>query len=228
MNPLSALLEQSEWRHFLSDTLESAEFKRLMKTVAMEKNKGNLFPEEPDLFKAFLLTAPAEVKVVILGQDPYHGKGQANGLAFSVNRGVKIPPSLRNIFAELHADTGDPPPAHGDLTSWARQGILLVNSVLTVREGMPGSHRNLGWQHFTDAVIKTLSRRKKGIVFLLWGNDARCKTALIDASSHHLLTAMHPSPLSAYRGFFGCRHFSATNRFLEKEHKTPIQWRIPE
>ena len=182
-----------------------------------------VFPARDDIFNAFRCTDYGDVKAVILGQDPYHRPGQAHGFSFSVKKGVAVPPSLANIYKELHSDLGIPIPPHGCLTEWAENGVLLLNSVLTVREGKPGSHRGRGWEKFTDRVIELLSLREKPMVFLLWGNYAAAKAPLIDKSRHLVLTAAHPSPLSAYRGFFGCRHFSAANKFLGDG---AIDWRI--
>jgi len=167
------------------------------------------------------------VKVVLLGQDPYHGPGQAHGLCFSVPDGVAFPPSLVNIFQELHDDVGVPVPRSGDLTPWARQGVLLLNAILTVRAGEPASHSKIGWERFTDAVIRRISEQKTGVVFLLWGRFAQSKEALIDTRRHHVLKAAHPSPYSAERGFFGCRHFSRTNAILMQQKQSPIDWRLP-
>lgn len=185
-----------------------------------------IYPHQNLIFNAFEQCLLEEIKVVIIGQDPYHGAGQANGLAFSVNVGQKIPPSLRNIYKELKDDVGFEIPTHGDLTAWAKQGVLLLNSVMTVEEGKPGSHQNKGWETFTDAVINKLSGENNGIVFLLWGNYAKSKMELIDASKHYVLTAAHPSPLSAYQGFFHCKHFSKTNEYLLQQGKKPISWQL--
>ncbi|MCF8284773.1 MAG: uracil-DNA glycosylase [Sphingobacteriales bacterium] len=185
-----------------------------------------IYPHQNLIFNAFEQCLFEEIKVVIIGQDPYHGTGQANGLAFSVNVGQKIPPSLRNIYKELKDDVGFEIPTHGDLTAWAKQGVLLLNSVMTVEEGKPGSHQHKGWETFTDAVINKLSGENNGIVFLLWGNYAKSKMELIDASKHKIFTAAHPSPLSAYQGFFHCKHFSKTNEYLLQQGKKPISWQL--
>lgn len=185
-----------------------------------------IYPHQNLIFNAFEQCLLEEIKVVIIGQDPYHGTGQANGLAFSVNVGQKIPPSLRNIYKELKDDVGFEIPTHGDLTAWAKQGVLLLNSVMTVEEGKPGSHQHKGWETFTDAVINKLSGENNGIVFLLWGNYAKSKMELIDASKHKIFTAAHPSPLSAYQGFFHCKHFSKTNEYLLQQGKKPISWQL--
>ena len=183
-----------------------------------------VYPPAARIFAAFDACPVDEVKVVILGQDPYHGPGQANGLCFSVAPGVQMPPSLVNIFKEVHDDTGAPIPADGDLTRWARQGVLLLNATLTVRAHQAGSHQGMGWELFTDAVIRELATSRSGLVFMLWGSYAIRKGALIDRTRHLVLTSPHPSPLSAYRGFFGNRHFSQANAWLQSHGKTPIQW----
>ena len=182
------------------------------------------FPEQKNIFEAFNTCSFKNLKVIIIGQDPYHGKGQANGLCFSVMDHIPHPPSLKNIFKELESDLGKPLPISGDLSSWASQGVLLLNSTLTVREGEPGSHQNKGWEQFTDAVITTVSQKKEQLVFLLWGKFAQSKIKLISRNKHQVLTAPHPSPLGAWRGWFGCKHFSKTNAFLKKHHKKEIVW----
>ncbi len=212
--------------NFVKDTeLEKPYFKQLWAYLATEKVAGkNIFPSESLVFNALELVSERNLKVVILGQDPYHGAGQANGLSFSVNAGVKIPPSLRNIFKELNDDLGIPIPNHGDLTAWAKQGVLLLNSVLTVEEGKPGSHQNIGWERFTDYIIQNINDENEGIVFLLWGNYAKSKSKLINSHKHLILEAAHPSPFSAYQGFFQCKHFSKTNNYLMSIGKEPIDW----
>lgn len=190
-----------------------------------EKEKSTVFPTGNQLFAAFNHTPFENVKVVIIGQDPYHKKGQANGLSFSVSLGVANPPSLKNIFKELNSDLGIPMPHTGNLESWANQGVLLLNTTLTVREGQPGSHQKKGWEIFTDAVIKTISDQKKGVVFLLWGLFAQTKEEFIDKDKHFVLKAAHPSPL-ARGAFFGCKHFSKTNKILEHQGILPIDWRV--
>ena len=183
----------------------------------------------PENYLAALQTTPfSQVKVVIIGQDPYHGEGQAHGLSFSVMPQVKVPPSLQNIYKELQQDLDIPPAQHGYLKSWAEQGVLLLNSVLTVSAGQAGSHQNKGWEHLTDKVIALLNEEKRGVVFLLWGSYAQQKGRFIDRQKHCVLESVHPSPLSAYRGFFGCGHFSKTNQYLEQQGETPIDWRLPE
>lgn len=214
------------WKEVLQPEFEADYFLRLKEFLVTEKRSNTVFPPGPKIFSAFNFTPFEEVKVVILGQDPYHGPGQAHGLCFSVPAGVDKPPSLVNIFKELKLDMGIPVPNHGNLEKWARQGVLLLNATLTVRANQAGSHQNRGWETFTDAVIRTLSDRKKGIIFILWGNYAQAKQSLIDSSKHYILKSVHPSPLSASRGFFGCHHFSETNRLLELQGKTKIDWAL--
>jgi len=206
--------------------MTSPQFRSLKSFIIQERRQYNIFPPKEDMFRAFIETPFENVKAVILGQDPYHGRGQAHGLAFSVRKGVPIPPSLQNIFLELQNDLGIEPPHHGDLTQWANRGVLLLNTVLTVREGQANSHRGKGWELFTDEVIRTISREKSGVVFILWGRPAGEKRNLIDNSKHLILQAPHPSPLSAFRGFFGSAPFSKTNRYLESVGKTPINWKM--
>ncbi|SMO81532.1 uracil-DNA glycosylase [Solitalea koreensis] len=192
-----------------------------------EKQKGEtIYPKCADVFNAFNYTPFDKVKVVILGQDPYHGVGQAHGLCFSVLKGVAIPPSLKNIYKELNNDLGLQIPNHGCLTEWADQGVLLLNATLTVRADKAGSHQNKGWEQFTDTVIQLLSKNKTGLVFLLWGNYAKAKASLIDASTHYILTAAHPSPFSANKGFMGCKHFSNANKLLAEQSLSAINWQI--
>lgn len=216
---------ESSWLNVLKDEFKQDYFIKLKAFLTEEKTKYRLFPAGSQIFEAFNLTPFDKVKVVILGQDPYHGAGQAHGLSFSVPDGVRPPPSLVNIFKELQDDVGIEMPKTGNLTPWAKQGVLLLNATLTVREGQAGSHHNKGWEHFTDAVIQKLSDEKTGLIFLLWGNYAKQKGELIDKQKHHVLTAAHPSPL-ARGAFFGCKHFSKTNEILKKEHKTPIDWQL--
>lgn len=213
------------WLGLLQNEFKKDYFAKLKQFLIQEKAKYKVFPQGPLIFNAFNLTPLDKVKVVILGQDPYHGYAQAHGLSFSVPDGVKAPPSLVNIFKEVHDDVGIPIPSTGNLTKWAQQGVLLLNATLTVRENQAGSHQNKGWEIFTDTVIKELSAHKTGLVFLLWGNYAKNKMALIDSNKHLVLTAPHPSPL-ARGGFFGCKHFSKTNEFLKKNGQEPIDWRI--
>jgi len=216
-------IEQS-WRCELSDQFASPYFSELKQFLVEEKQHYVVYPPGGLIFNAFNLTPFDKVKVVILGQDPYHEPQQAHGLCFSVQPGTPFPPSLVNIFQELHNDLGIPIPTNGNLEHWARQGVLLLNATLTVRAHQAGSHQHKGWELFTDAAIKRLSEKRTGIVFLLWGSYAQAKKQLIDTSKHFILTAPHPSPLSAYRGFFGCRHFSKTNQLLIQSGLSPIDW----
>ncbi|MFW5950894.1 MAG: uracil-DNA glycosylase, partial [Gemmatimonadota bacterium] len=192
-----------------------------------EYEERTVYPPRADVFRALELTGLRDVRVVLLGQDPYHGPGQAHGLAFSVRPGVTPPPSLRNLFRELHDDTGAPIPGHGTLTSWARQGVLLLNTVLTVRAGEPASHAAIGWGAFTDAVLRRVSAKRNRVVFMLLGNHARKKAGATDLSSHAVVEAPHPSPLSARRGFFGSRPFSRANALLEEVGREPVDWELP-
>ncbi len=214
------------WKSVLATEFSAPYFQGLKSFLMDEKGKYKIYPPGSQIFSAFDHTPFSEVKVVILGQDPYHGAGQAHGLCFSVPKGVDSPPSLANIFKEIVNDLGIERPLHGNLEGWARQGVLLLNATLTVRAHQAGSHQNKGWEIFTDGAIKALSERKDGLVFLLWGNYAIAKKALIDTTKHHLLTAPHPSPFSASRGFFGSKHFSKTNQILKSQGKEPIDWRI--
>ena len=218
-------IEQS-WKDALAGEFEKPYFASLVRFLHQEKAAGKvIYPPGSLIFRAFELTPVDQVKVVILGQDPYHNPGEAMGLSFSVPDGVRMPPSLRNIYREIETDLGIRMSGRPNLESWARQGVLLLNSFLTVEAGKAASHRDIGWQEFTDAVIRYLSAHGNGIVFLLWGNFAKAKAALIDTSRHHVLTAAHPSPLAG-GAFFGCRHFSQTNQILVSEGKTPINWQI--
>lgn len=217
---------EKSWKEALGAEFEKPYFAALVQELHRQKQAGEvIFPPGGQIFKAFELCPLGKVKVVILGQDPYHGYGQAMGLSFSVPQGVEAPPSLKNIFKEIESDLGIRMSGSPDLRPWAEQGVLLLNSVLTVRAGQPTSHSRIGWQTFTDAVIKTISDRCEGVVFLLWGNYARSKAVLVDKSRHHVLEAPHPSPL-ARGAFFGCRHFSATNEILAAEGKSPIDWKL--
>lgn len=217
---------ESSWKQALQSEFEQPYFAELVRILHQEKREGKvIFPPGGQIFKAFELTPLDQVKVVILGQDPYHGYGQAMGLSFSVPKGVPAPPSLKNIFKEIEDDLGIRMSGSPDLQPWARQGVLLLNAILTVRSGEAASHSTIGWQPFTDAVIRCISDRCEGVVFLLWGNYARSKRALIDTSRHYVLEAPHPSPMT--RGaFFGCRHFSQTNALLARQGKTPINWQL--
>lgn len=222
---MEVAIEQS-WKEALREEFEKDYFKSLVEFLHREKAEGKvIFPPGRMIFKAFELTPVQDVKVVILGQDPYHGYGQAEGLSFSVPENVPAPPSLRNIFTEIHNDLGIEMSGNPHLEKWARQGVLLLNAILTVRSGEPASHGNIGWAEFTDAVIRYISDNCNGVVFLLWGNFARSKKSLIDTSRHHVLEAAHPSPL-ARGAFFGCRHFSKTNQLLAAQGKTPIDWQL--
>jgi len=224
---MSAALEPG-WLSVLSQEFEKDYMKSLKLFLQEEKQKGyTVFPKGSDIFNAFNHTPFDKVKVVILGQDPYHGQGQAHGLSFSVQKGMTIPPSLKNIYKELQTDIeGFVPPNHGNLTEWADRGVLLLNATLTVRAHEAGSHQGKGWEIFTDKVISELSEKKEGVIFLLWGRYAQNKSILIDESRHTLFKAAHPSPFSAYNGFFGCRHFSKTNTKLIEQGETPIDWQI--
>lgn len=213
------------WKPLLETEFDSPYFKKLASFVRDEYRNHQCYPKGSEIFSAFGQCHVDSVRVVILGQDPYHGPKQANGLCFSVHEGIRHPPSLINIFKEIHTDTGAPYPKSGDLTRWARQGVLLLNAVLTVRDSEAGSHRNQGWETFTDAVIRLLSDQYQGLVFLLWGGYAKKKIPLIDLEKHHILTSGHPSPLSANRGYwFGNGHFSKTNEILLNQNATPIDW----
>ena len=214
------------WDEFLQDDFSSDNYKNLRSFLKNEYLSQTVYPSMYDIFNCFKVTALDDVKVVILGQDPYHGQGQAMGLSFSVPKGIAVPPSLQNIYKELESDLSIPHPAHGDLTSWAKQGVLLLNAVLTVRANTPNSHKDKGWETFTDSVIKKLSDKKDGLVFILWGNNARQKKSLIDGQKHLILESPHPSPFSAYSGFFGCKHFSKTNAYLLSKNKPIIDWKI--
>ncbi len=216
----------NDWLDALSDEFGKPYYKKLFTTVQDEYNTKNIFPERDDIFNAFHLTPLNEVKVVILGQDPYHNVGQAHGLSFSVKPGTDIPPSLMNIYKELHDDLGCYIPNNGYLLKWAKQGVLLLNAVLTVRAHQANSHKDIGWEEFTDAAIKAVNEQDRAVVFMLWGAPAGKKAALLNNPNHLILKAPHPSPLSAYRGFFGCRHFSQANEFLEEHGSTPIDWQI--
>lgn len=215
---------EKSWQEVLQTEFDKPYFENLVGFVKQEYASNTIFPPAGQIFNAFNTCPFNNVKVVILGQDPYHGPGQAHGLCFSVNDGVQFPPSLQNIFKEITSDLGIPAPKTGNLTRWAEQGVLLLNATLTVRASQAGSHQGKGWEEFTDAVIKTISEKAENVVFILWGSYAIKKKALIDASKHCILTAPHPSPLSSYRGFFGCKHFSQTNTYLTSKGKTPIEW----
>ena len=217
-------MQSLTWADILGPEKEKAYFKALMASVADDSRHHTIYPSSQNRFLAFKLTPLAKVKVLILGQDPYHGPEQAHGLSFSVPPHIQPPPSLKNIFKELAADCQIPVPRSGCLTHWAEQGVLLLNTSLSVRHGQAGSHSHLGWQLFTDTVIKAVSQHTSHVVFILWGSHAQKKAPLIDQSSHAILQAPHPSPLSAHRGFLGCRHFSKTNEYLKQHGKEPIKW----
>ena len=214
---------EPSWKEILKEDFLSPNFARVKENFLRAKATGEVYPPNTLIFNAFNLTPFNAVKVVILGQDPYHGAGQAMGLSFSVPRGVKIPPSLQNIYKEIYDDLGIAEPNSGDLSYWAKQGVLLLNATLSVSAGRANSHSNFGWQEFTDAAISKLSERARNVVFMLWGNPAKAKASLIDASRHLVLTAAHPSPL-ARGAFFGCRHFSKANLYLAQHGKAPIDW----
>ena len=216
----------NDWLDALKGEFKKPYYKKLFETVNEEYRTRQIFPPADDIFNAFAFTPLADVKVVILGQDPYHNDGQAHGLCFSVKKGVETPPSLVNIYKELEDDMGCYIPNNGNLEKWAKQGVLLLNTVLTVRAHQANSHRGIGWEQFTDAVIQTLNDQDRPIVYLLWGRPAQMKKAMLNNPKQLVLTAAHPSPLSASRGFFGCRHFSQTNEFLEKNGLAPIDWQI--
>lgn len=225
--PESHELVIPDWKEALKSEREEPYFKAILKTIEGERAAGQIvYPRNADIFNALALTPFHAVRVVILGQDPYHGPNQAHGLAFSVQRGIPPPPSLVNIFKELRGDLGIAPPEHGCLEAWAKQGVLLLNATLTVRAGAPQSHANLGWERFTDTIIRALNEKREHLVFMLWGGSAQKKGAMIDGQRHCILTAPHPSPLSAHRGFIGCRHFSLANSYLSSHGLTEIDWRL--
>jgi uracil-DNA glycosylase len=217
---------ENSWKQELSEEFKSAYFSDLKSFLLEEKKKFIIFPPGSEIFAAFNHTPFDQVKVVILGQDPYHGSGQANGLCFSVKRGVQKPPSLQNIFKELYSDLGIPVPVNGNLEKWAKQGVLLLNATLTVRNGQAGSHQNKGWETFTDAAIRALSDKKDNLVFILWGNYAQAKQILIDPNRHFIIKSPHPSPFSAERGFFGSKPFSKCNLFLKEKGLDQVDWSL--
>ncbi len=223
---MNVQIEES-WKNILREEFDKVYFQQIVIFLKAEKSAGRIiYPPGPLIFNAFNKTPFPEVKVVLLGQDPYHNKGQAHGLSFSVPDGIAKPPSLINIFKELENDLGIPSPQTGNLEKWAIQGVLLLNASLTVRQNEPGSHSKIGWLQFTDSVISKISEQKSGIIFLLWGKFAQDKQSLIDETKHYVLKAAHPSPFSADRGFFGCKHFSKTNELLTLHHKEPIDWKL--
>ena len=213
-----------DWKEILQKEFSEPYFEELISFVKDEYSRGVVYPAGRNIFRAFDRCPVDKLKVVIIGQDPYHGPGQANGLCFSVGEGVPFPPSLRNILQEVHTDVGAPIPTSGELERWAEQGVLLLNAVLTVRAHEAASHAGRGWERFTDAVVKAIAERKEGVVYMLWGSYAQKKGSIADPSKNLILKAVHTSPLSAYRGFFGCRHFSAANSYLQSIGKTPIVW----
>lgn len=218
----------NEWDELLKGEFDKEYYLKLRQFLISEYSQYKIYPNMYNIFNALKYTSYSDVKAVILGQDPYHQPGQAQGLCFSVQKGTPQPPSLQNIFKELKSDLGIDPPHHGELISWAQHGVLLMNTVLTVRESQPNSHKGKGWEIFTDRVIQLLNEREKPMVFILWGGNARSKKSLITNPAHLILESPHPSPLSAYNGFFGNRHFSRTNEFLVSKGIEPIDWRIPE
>ncbi|TLS49449.1 uracil-DNA glycosylase [Paenibacillus antri] len=222
-----AILLRNDWQEQVGEQFERPYYLQLREFLKSEYRTGKVYPEAEDIFNALHHTAYADVKAVVLGQDPYHGPGQAHGLSFSVKPGVPPPPSLQNIFKELRDDVGAQIPNHGSLTSWAGQGVLLLNAVLTVRDGEPNSHKGRGWESFTDAVVERLNARERPIAFVLWGSHAQAKGARIDARRHLVLRSPHPSPLSAHRGFFGSKPFSRINAWLTAQGEAPIDWAIP-
>lgn len=217
---------ESSWKELLIDEFNQDYFINLKKFLLEEKQNNIIYPKGSDIFNAFNFTPFNKLKLVILGQDPYHGEGQAHGLCFSVPHGIKIPPSLVNIYKEIEGDLGIKPAQHGNLEKWAKQGVFLLNATLTVRQNQAGSHQNKGWEIFTDRVISLISEKSENIVFLLWGSYAQKKSALIDAKKHLILKSVHPSPLSAYRGFLGCKHFSKSNEYLISKNIAPIDWTL--
>jgi len=219
---------EASWLAQLAGEFQQPYMAALREFLLAEKQAGKrVFPPGSEIFDAFAHTPLPRVKVVILGQDPYHGEGQAHGLCFSVRPGVRVPPSLQNIFREIHDEFGYPIPDHGNLTAWADQGVLLLNSVLSVECGLAASHQGRGWETFTDRVIEVINREQEAVVFMLWGSYAQRKGAIIDRVRHCVLKAPHPSPLSAHRGFFGCGHFAAANRYLREHGREPVDWRLP-
>jgi uracil-DNA glycosylase len=212
------------WKNLLQEEFDKPYFEELTRFVKSEYSAGQVFPAGRNIFSAFDKCPFDRLKVVIIGQDPYHGVGQANGLCFSVDDGVQYPPSLQNIFKEIHDDIGSPIPSSGNLDRWAEQGVLLLNAVLTVRAHQAASHAGRGWEQFTDAVVRTIAQRKEGVVYMLWGNYAQRKGQIADPERNLILKSVHPSPLSVYRGFFGCKHFSKANDYLIQQGKEPIVW----
>ncbi len=226
-SPMGDLKLDNSWKKLLLSEFEKPYMQELKKFLLHEAESGRIiFPKGSDIFSALNLTSFDDVKVVVIGQDPYHGPGQAHGLCFSVNKSVPPPPSLKNIFKELQTDVGVPRPSHGCLESWAHQGVLLLNAVLTVEQGKAGSHHNHGWEIFTDKIIELLNHEKKNLVFILWGSPAQKKAAIVDPKRHFIIKSVHPSPLSAHRGFLGSKPFSKTNQYLKSQGITEINWNI--
>lgn len=219
---------KNTWDNKLQEEMSKPYFLDMLNFLDGEYSSKKIYPPRNKIFNALKTTPYGNIKVVILGQDPYHGYGQAHGLCFSVNKGVALPPSLKNIYKEMHDDLGIVQPNHGYLQSWASQGVLMLNTVLTVEEGKPNSHAKIGWQTYTDQIIKIVNTQESPIVFLLWGRNAINKAKYINQNKHLVLTSVHPSPLSAYGGFFGCKHFSKCNEFLEKNGIEPINWQLPD
>lgn len=216
----------NDWDEIIGGEFQKPYYLKLREFLKKEYASGRVFPEKENIFNALKTTPYKSVKAVIIGQDPYHEVGQAHGLCFSVQKGCKIPPSLKNMYKELYDDLGIAPASHGELTSWAKQGVLLLNAVLTVRKGQANSHKGKGWEEFTDAVIKKLNEHSEPVAFILWGANAKAKAQFVTAPQHKVFSAAHPSPLSAYNGFFGCRHFSKVNTFLSENDVVPIDWTI--
>lgn len=223
---LSQYIQDPSWLDVLRDEFEAPYFKELEMNLAKAYNEEIVYPPKEDLFSALNLTPFSKVKVVIIGQDPYHGPGQAHGLSFSVKRGIKLPPSLVNIFKELQDDLGIVPPKDGNLEAWAREGVLLLNNQLSVVGGKPMSHKDLGWNELTDKIIKVLNEKKKHLVFILWGSPAQKKAKVVSHRDHHIIQSVHPSPLSSYRGFFGSKPFSKANAYLESQSIKPVKWSL--
>lgn len=218
---------EASWLGVLGDEFQKPHMLKLREFLVAEKQRYQIFPPGSEIFSAFALTPFDKTRVVILGQDPYHGPGQAHGLCFSVKRGVRPPPSLVNIYKEIERDLGLPIPSHGHLSHWAEQGVLMLNTVLTVRARSAGSHQGKGWEYFTDRVINELNTQREGLIFVLWGSKAQAKIEMIDQQKHLILKSTHPSPFSAHRGFMGCGHFSRINAHLESRGEAPIDWRLP-
>lgn len=225
--PLLDYLHDPTWKKLLQDEFKQPYMQSLEEKLRVDYKTKTIYPTPENIFAAFNITSFENVKVVIIGQDPYHGPNQAHGLCFSVQPGIKIPPSLVNIYKEIESDLGIKMPTHGYLKSWAENGVLLLNALLTVEDGKPMSHKNYGWEKFTDRVIDIINEKKENVVFMLWGSPAHAKAKNVDPNKHYVLKSVHPSPLSSYRGYFGCKHFSLCNEFLKSKGITPINWSIP-